>query len=114
MKDDIFRFLSLAGRLPLRLDAEQVAWLLNCQEHDITFLIGARLLKPLGKPPQNSRKFFSTAKVLERCTDDSWLDRVSDAIHEGWRKKKSTRKRFDNGTIPTFRDRQCGESVLSG
>ena len=99
MKDDIFRFLSLAERLPLRLDAEQVAWLLNCREHDIAFLIGARLLKPLGKPPQNSRKFFSTAKVLERYTDDSWLDKVSDAIHDGWRKKSAARKCFGKPAI---------------
>lgn len=99
MKDDMYRFLSVAGRLPFRLDAEQVAWLLNCQEHDIAVLVGARLLKPLGNPPHNSRKFFSTAKVLERYTDDSWQAKVSDAIHAGWRKKNESRRSLDDAKV---------------
>lgn len=99
MKEDVFRFLSLGPNIPLRLDAEQVAWILNCQEHDITVLVAARLLKPLGNPPQNSRKFFSKAKVLERCTDDSWLGKMTDAIHQGWKYKNGTRKCLESAKI---------------
>ena len=99
MKDDVFRFLSLGENLPLRVDAEQAAWLLNCQEQHIGFLVSARLLKPLGKPPQNSRKYFSTAKVLERRTDEAWLDKMSDAIHTGWKNKNGTRRHFEKTAI---------------
>jgi hypothetical protein len=113
LNDDIFRFLSLGDKLPLRLDSEQVAWLLNCEEQHVTFLIAERLLKPLGKPPQNSKKFFSTAKVLERRSDESWLAKVSDAIHGGWKKKNATRKRSENIPNGTLGGRQCSEAVFS-
>lgn len=103
MNEDAFRFLSLSGRLPLRLDVQQVAWLLNCEKHDIPVLVAARLLKPLGKPPPNSRKFFSTARVLERSSDDSWLDKMSDAIHTGWKNKNGARRHFKKAAIAAER-----------
>jgi hypothetical protein len=53
------RFLSLLGQLPARLTAEQVAWVLNCQPHDVPILVAARRLKPLGNPPPNSVNFFA-------------------------------------------------------
>ncbi len=37
----------LLGQLPARLTAEQAAWVLNCQVHDIPALVAAKLLKPL-------------------------------------------------------------------
>ncbi len=92
MREDQHRFLSLLGRMPLRLDAEQVAWLLNCQPHDIAPLVRARLLKPLGNPPPNARKLFGTDEVLELCRDKSWLNKISNAIHDSWRKKNRSRK----------------------
>ena len=55
----------LLGQLPARLTAEQAAWVLNCQVHDIPALVAARLLKPLGNPPANGIKFFATADLLE-------------------------------------------------
>ena len=91
MRDDEFRFLTLMGKLPARLDADQVAWLLNCQPHDIPVLVRARLLKPLGNPPPNARKLFAAEEVLELARDKAWLAKVSNAIHEGWRKKNGGR-----------------------
>src|ERR1035438_1678332 len=66
MRDDQQRFLSLLGRLPARLTAEQVAWVINCQPHDVPVLVTARLLKPLGSAPPNSVKYFVTAELLEQ------------------------------------------------
>ena len=34
----------------MRLTSEQVAWVLNCQPHDVPVLVMGRLLKPLGNP----------------------------------------------------------------
>jgi len=69
MNEDQQRFLTLLGQLPARLMAEQVAWVLNCQPHDVPVLVAARLLKPLGNPPPNGVKYFATADVLERVKD---------------------------------------------
>ena len=49
MRDPEFRFLSFLGKSPARLDVEQVAWLLNCQPHDIGPLVRARLHNPLAE-----------------------------------------------------------------
>jgi len=57
MRDDQHRFLALLGQLPARLTAEQAAWVLNCQVHDVPVLVVARLLKPLGNPQPNSQIF---------------------------------------------------------
>ena len=92
MKDDQHRFLSLLGQLPVRLNAEQASWVLNCQTHDIPALMAARLLKPLGNPAQNSTKFFATADVLELAKDRSWLVKLTNTINQHWQKKNARRK----------------------
>jgi len=82
----------LLGQLPARLTAEQAAWVLNCQPHDIPALVAAKLLKPLGNPPQNGVKFFATIELLEASKDSHWLGRVSATIYQHWRKKNIHRK----------------------
>jgi hypothetical protein len=37
---------------------------------------GAGHLKPLGKPAQNSRKWFATAELERLRTDVEWLDKA--------------------------------------
>jgi len=92
MRDDQHRFLMLFGQLPARLTAEQTAWLLNCQVHDIPALVAAKLIKPLGNPPQNGIKFFATADLLEASKDRQWLTRMSATIYQHWQKKNSRQK----------------------
>jgi hypothetical protein len=79
----------LLGQLPARLTAEQAAWVLNCQPHDIPALVAARLLKPLGNPPANGIKFFATAEVLDNTRDRQWLVRMSATIYQHWQKKNA-------------------------
>lgn len=93
MKEDQQRFLALLGRLPARVTAEQAAWLINCQPHDIPALVTAKLLKPLGNPPSNGIKFFATADILESAQDRNWLVRVSTAIYQHWHRKNSLKKK---------------------
>ncbi len=89
MKDDQHKFLTLLGQLPARLTAEQAAWVLNCQPHDMPALVAAKLLKPLGNPPANGIKYFATADLLEAIKDRNWLVRVSTTICQHWQKKNA-------------------------
>src|ERR1035437_5132681 len=92
MKDDQHRFLMLLDQLPARLTAEQAAWVLNCQPHDVPALVTARLLKPLGNPAANSVNVFSTADLLEQIKDRNWLVRVTGAINQRWHAKNARKK----------------------
>jgi hypothetical protein len=92
MRDEQHQFLMLLGRLPARLTAEQAAWVLNCQPHDIPALVAAKLLKPLGSPAANSIKFFATADLLEATKDRNWLVRVSTTIYQHWHNKNARQK----------------------
>lgn len=92
MRDEQHRFLALLGQLPVRLTAEQAAWVLNCQVHDMPILVATRLLKPLGNPPSNGIKFFATSDVIELGKDRNWLVRATTAINQHWRKQNSQRK----------------------
>jgi hypothetical protein len=92
MNESQSQFLMLLGQLPARLTAEQTAWVLNCQPHDVPVLVAARLLKPLGNPPQNSVKFFAAADVLEQVKDRAWLARVTNTLNQHWQKKNACKK----------------------
>lgn len=96
MRDDQHRFLTLLGQLPARLTAEQAAWVLNCQPHDVPVLVGARLLKPLGNPPANGIKFFATADVQELAQDKNWLVRMTVAINQHWHKQNAAKRNRTN------------------
>lgn len=100
MSEEQHRFLRLLGRLPARLTAEQAAWVLNCQPHDVPVLVAARLLKPLGNPPVNGIKYFATVDLLEASKDSHWLVRMSATIYQHWQKKNARQNGVANeGTI---------------
>jgi hypothetical protein len=92
MREDQHRFLTLLGQLPARLTAEQTAWVLNCQPHDVPILVAARLLKPLGNPPPNSVKYFAALEVIEQGKDRTWLAKVTNALNQHWQKKNAAKR----------------------
>jgi hypothetical protein len=101
MRDDQHQFLTLLRQLPARLTAEQTAWALNCQVHDIPALVNAKLIKPLGNPPANGIKYFATADILESSQDRQWLQRMSATIYRHWHKKNMRAKASGGAaTIP--------------
>jgi hypothetical protein len=102
MRDDQQKFLQLLGRLPARLTAEQTAWVLNCQVHDIPALVTAKLIKPLGNPPANGIKFYATADVLESMQDRNWLVRMSATIYQHWQRKNSAKRNPAASHQPTL------------
>jgi hypothetical protein len=92
MREDQHQFLGLVGQPPARLNVEQVAWVLGCQAHDVPILVSSRLLKPLGNPPQNGTKFFSTAEVTELTKDRSWLAKMTQTISQHWHNRNERQK----------------------
>ena len=101
MRDDQHRFLTLLGKLPARLTVDQVAWVLNCQAHDVPTLVAARLLKPLGNPPPNGIKFFATVEITELSQDRTWLAKATNAVNLHWHNQNLRKKsRAANATPP--------------
>ena len=92
MREDQHRFLTLLGQLPARLTAEQAAWVLNCQPHDVPILVASRLLKPLGNPPPNGIKFFATTDLVELSKDRNWLVRMTIAVNQHWQRQNARKK----------------------
>lgn len=92
MRDDQYRFLAIYSQLPARLTAEQVAWILNCQPHDVPVLVVAKLLRPLGAPMANSVKYFATIEILELAKDRAWLGKATNAVAQHWKRKNRHKK----------------------
>jgi hypothetical protein len=90
MNQDRRDFLSL-GTHPARLTITETAWLLGFTEADISTLISAKLLKPLGHPPPTGSKFFATIDIQSLRPDVRWLAKASDAIVEFWKQKNAGR-----------------------
>ena len=100
MRDDQHRFLLLLGQFPARLTAEQAAWVINCQPHDVPILVSARLLKPLGNPTVNGINFFPTAELIELTKYRVCLVKVTTAINHHWRKQNASKKKRPVNGLP--------------
>jgi hypothetical protein len=92
MRDEQHQFLRLLNQLPARLTAEQAAWVLNCQRHDVPVLVAARLLKPLGNPTPYNVKFFAATELLEQVQDRTWLVKVTNALNHHWQKRNAAKQ----------------------
>jgi len=114
MREDQRQFLSVLGRVPSRLTAEQTAWVLNCQPHDVPVLVAAGLLKPLGNPPQNGTKFFAASEVIERSDDVKWLGRVTAAICGHWRTQNARKHHATRNGAPNDDPVLLGAAESSG
>ena len=76
-------------RLPAMLNMAQTAVMLGLAEHDIPVLIAAGLLKPLGNPPANAVKYFSTVEVLEMAGESAVLNKIRSTVYQYWRGKNA-------------------------
>jgi len=101
MNDEKYQLLRLLaqGPVPVRLDVEQTAWVLNCAKHDIPTLIAAGLLKPLGDPSPTAQKHVSTLEILELAKDKKWLARATNTIHGHWQHKNGRRRNQCRGAL---------------
>lgn len=90
------QFLNLKT-LPARVKVEEVAWYLGFAPHDITILMAAGLLKPLGRPLTTGVKYFSAVALEEMRRDQKWLARASDCIVQYW-KERNEKKAAHRGS----------------
>lgn len=74
MKRD--EFLTLR-HWPALLSVNEVAWLLGIEPFYVPVLTAAKLLKPVGKPVQNGRKFFAREQLLASSKDEIWLNKIA-------------------------------------
>ena len=81
-----------ARRLPARLTSTQAAVLTGFGEHDLTILVGAGLIRPLGKPAPNAPKYWSSDELLKVCFERPWLDKAMKAISSKWKAKNEAAK----------------------
>ena len=72
--------------LPARLTKEQVAVCLGCKPHDVPVLVRFGLLKPLGKPTQQSVKYFAEVDIAAKAKDVVWLSKMTNALYENSRR----------------------------
>jgi hypothetical protein len=75
-----------------QLTAEQVAWVLNCQPHDVPVLVTAKLLKPPGNLRPNSAKCYSDLEVFEQVKDRNSPAKVTNALNQHWQRKNATKE----------------------
>jgi hypothetical protein len=94
-------FLSLPT-LPGRLNPSEAAWRLGFEPHDIPILIRAGLLKPLGRPPASSVKYFASIEIEELKRDAKWLAKATDALRHHWKVKneRTAQNRSRSGHSP--------------
>jgi hypothetical protein len=95
-KEDKYTFLALP-LLPARLNALEAAWYLGFQPHEISILVGADMLEPLGHPPANTPKFFATESLAALRDNQKWLEKATDAISTYWRRKNRQKRSGRNG-----------------
>ena len=94
--------------MPARLTAEQAAWVLNCQAHDVPVLVVARLLKPLGNPQPNSVKYFATVEILELTKDRTWLAKITNAVSQHWKLKNHQKTKRSRNLDPAIAQAEIG------
>jgi hypothetical protein len=96
MNQDRKDFLSITKLVPARLDSQETAWFLGFATHDIPVLVRAGLLKPLGHPPPNGVKYFSSTILSKLRDDPQWLSRATDALTKCWKNKNALKLKRNN------------------
>jgi hypothetical protein len=92
MNDELKDFLNLAT-LPARFNKEQTAGYLGFEPDHIPLLIQKGLLKPLGRPVQNSEKFFAKVELEKLKNDREWLSKATAAISLYWQIKNARKSK---------------------
>jgi hypothetical protein len=91
MNNECKELLNLA-RLPARLNMMETAIYLGFKPHDIPILVARGLLKPLGRPNQNSEKYFARSKLMEAENNEEWLSRATATLSQHWQAKNARKK----------------------
>ena len=78
---------------PACLCAEDAARFLGWPPYFMPLLARAGHLKPLGRPVQNSRKWYATVELERLSRDPAWLDKAIRIVDRLVREANGTQKR---------------------
>lgn len=77
--DETYRILEFR-RLPARLTTSQVAVVLGMHADHIGWLVGARMLKPLGQATTGKAMYFAAKDIEALAMDVRWLSNATRII----------------------------------
>ena len=80
-------------RLPGVLYGNQAAIVLGVPDHDMTILVAAKIVHPLGKPARNAPKRFAAAAIIALAENPERLNTAIAVITRYWQKKNERSKR---------------------
>jgi len=89
VRDQDRKWLFHAIRIPGILESDEAAFLLGVPPHTIPILLGAKHLKPLGKPREKASKKFSADYIDELSHDQKWQDHAIRIIETYWTTQNS-------------------------
>ena len=78
-------------RLPGRLNLNQAAAVLGFSPHDLPVLTSKKLMRALGKPTQNTTKYYAAREMESLAGDSEWLSKATQTLSDHWRTKNSAR-----------------------
>jgi hypothetical protein len=81
-----------AKNIPARINIEKTATLLGFSGDDLTVLMAAGHLEPLGKPAPNAPKYFHAIEIMSLAADRAWLDKATKIVSQYWLKKRQRKK----------------------
>lgn len=61
------------------------------KSEDVSLLVTADKLRPLGRPNPNAVKFFSAVELMVLLADREWLDEATKTIGQFWKCKNARR-----------------------
>jgi hypothetical protein len=110
MRLDAQRLLSVL-RLPARLTLDEAGYLLGFHPEGISFLVSAKILEPLGDPPEGAPLWFAAAQIMQLRTDQKWLSKATKAVrfHIKEKNEKAKAKRGEPNPLV-----DSGDRVVSG
>ena len=79
-------FLSLT-RWPGRLTAQEAGWALGFSRADILELEKVGQLESMGRPANNSDRYYGSEQIEALRTDTEWLTKATDAMRRHWRQR---------------------------
>jgi hypothetical protein len=81
-------FLALT-RWPGRITAQEAGWALGFSRPDILALEKSGQLKSLGRPANNSDRYYAAQQIEDLRADADWLAKATDAMRRHWRQRNA-------------------------
>lgn len=88
---------SLTDKYSARVDSKTAGTILGFTADEIRILAKYGILKPLGNPEQNCRKYYTLSEIAIRIDDHDWLKKATSTIYKHWKIKNGNKSRPKSG-----------------